>query len=140
LHQLTSEKKECIGSGVVAEGGVFLVTGTGFGVCLDKADKQMWEQRLPSGEGSWSLLVLTNQSGRVSVLAASPKFELLGTNAIPLETTCSSLASANGHVFLPRSWSDVVKGFQTGSTGGGGLATRLLEASEEERLSGTRSM
>ena len=32
--------------------------------------------------------------------AASPKFELPNTNAIPTETTCSSLVIANGHVLL----------------------------------------
>jgi hypothetical protein len=36
----------------------------------------------------------------VSVLAAAPKFEVLDTNVIPTETTCSSPAVANGHVFL----------------------------------------
>jgi outer membrane protein assembly factor BamB len=36
-HRLweTKLKKDCIGSGVVAEGCVFLVTSSGFGVCLE---------------------------------------------------------------------------------------------------------
>lgn len=101
-------RKECIGSGVVAEGCVFLVTGTGFALCLDlKTGKQVWEERLPGSGGSWSSLVLVNgrllvakQSGQVSVLAASRKFALLDKNAIPPETTCASLAIANGHVLL----------------------------------------
>jgi hypothetical protein len=101
-------KKDCIGSGVVAAGCLFLVTENGFVVCLDlQTGKQVWQERLPRGVGSWSSLVLlndrllvANQSGRVSVLAASPKFEVLGTNAIPTETTCSSPAVANGCVLL----------------------------------------
>jgi hypothetical protein len=109
-HRLweTNLKKDCIGSGVVAEGCVFLVTENGFGVCLDlQTGKEVWQQRLPGSEGSWSSLVLVNgrllvanQSGRVTVLAASPKFAVLDTNAIPSETTCSSPAVANGHVLL----------------------------------------
>lgn len=101
-------RKECIGSGVVAAGCVFLITEGGFGVCLDlKTGKEIWQERLFTLKGSWSSLVLindrllvANQLGQVSVLAASPKFELLNTNAIPTETTCSSLAIASGRVFL----------------------------------------
>jgi outer membrane protein assembly factor BamB len=101
-------KKDCIGSGVVTAGCVFLVTENGFAVCLDlQTGKEVWQQRLPGSEGSWSSLVLVNdrllvanQSGRVSVLAPSPKFELLGSNAIPAETTCSSPVVASGHVLL----------------------------------------
>ena len=101
-------RKECIGSGVIAEGHVFLVTGGGFVVCLDlKTGKEVWLERLPRVMGSWSSLVLinerllvANQVGQVFVLAASPNFEVLNTNTIPTETTCSSLAIANGHVFL----------------------------------------
>jgi len=101
-------KKDCICSGVVAAGCVFLVTETGFGVCLDlQTGKELGQERLPRGGGSWSSLVLVNgrllaanQSGRVCVLAAAAKFEVLGTNAIPPETTCPSPAVANGHVPL----------------------------------------
>lgn len=101
-------RKDCIGSGVVADGCVFLVTQSGFAVCLDlKTGKQLWEERLPGGQGSWSSLVLardrllvTNHAGRVSVLAASRQFDVLHTNTIPDETTCSSPTVANGHVLL----------------------------------------
>lgn len=101
-------RKECIGSGVVANGGVFLVTETGMAVCLDvKTGKQVWEERLPGGRGSWSSLVLTgdrllatNQTGQVSVLAASKEYDLTQSNEIPAETTCSSPAVAGGAVFL----------------------------------------
>jgi outer membrane protein assembly factor BamB len=101
-------KKDCIGSGVVHDGCVFLVTQSGFALCLDlKTGKKVWEERLPGAMGSWSSLVLAdgrllaaNHSGRVSVLAASRKFKVLHTNTIPAETTCSSPAVANGCVLL----------------------------------------
>jgi outer membrane protein assembly factor BamB len=101
-------RKDCIGSGVVADGCVFLVTQSGFALCLNlKTGKQVWEERLPGGQGSWSSLVLAkdrllvaNHAGRVSILAASRDFKVLQTNTIPDETTCSSPAVANGCVFL----------------------------------------
>jgi outer membrane protein assembly factor BamB len=101
-------KRECVGSGVIAQGCVFLVATNGFALCLDlKTGKLHWEERIPGDEGSWSSLVVVNgrlvvanQAGQVSVMAAAPKFEVLHTNIIPAETTCSSLAFANGHVLL----------------------------------------
>ncbi|MBV8264927.1 MAG: PQQ-binding-like beta-propeller repeat protein [Planctomycetaceae bacterium] len=101
-------KKDCIGSGVVHDGCVFLVSQSGFALCLDlKTGKKVWEERLPGGAGSWSSLVLVdgrllaaNHDGRVSVLAAAREFKVLHTNTIPAETTCSSPAVANGCVLL----------------------------------------
>lgn len=101
-------RKECIGSGVVANGCVFLVTETGFGLCLDlKTGKELWQERLGRGGGSWSSLVLARDrllvakhSGLVIVLEPSREFKQLHVNAIPTETTCSSPAVAGGHVFL----------------------------------------
>ncbi len=101
-------KKDCIGSGVVHDGCVFLVTQSGFALCLDlKTGKKVWEERLSCGAGSWSSLVLlngrllaANHDGRVSVLAAAREFKVLHTNTIPAETTCSSPAVANGCVLL----------------------------------------
>lgn len=101
-------KKACIGSGVVHDGLVFLVTQSGFAQCLDLENgKQVWEERIPGSAGSWSSLVLVgsrlfvaNHNGQVSILAASREFEVLHTNKIPAETTCSSPAIANGCVLL----------------------------------------
>jgi outer membrane protein assembly factor BamB len=101
-------KKDCIGSGVIHDGCVFLVTQSGFAVCLDlKTGKKVWEERLPGGVGSWSSLVLADgrlvaadHEGRVSVLAASREFKVLQTNTIPAETTCSSPAIASGCLLL----------------------------------------
>jgi outer membrane protein assembly factor BamB len=107
----TDLPKECVGSGVVAVGHVFLVTQFGSVICLDlTTGKKLWEKRL-SGQGtlggSWSSIVLLddkllipNHSGEVFVLAAMPKFELLGINWAGEETTCASPAIADGELFL----------------------------------------
>lgn len=103
--------KECVGSGVVAAGHVFLPTQFGSLVCLElSSGRKVWEKRL-NGEGtlsgSWSSIVLCdgkllipNQSGETFVVAASPEFELLSTHWVGQETTCASLAVAHGNVFL----------------------------------------
>jgi outer membrane protein assembly factor BamB len=101
-------KKDCIGSGVIANGCVFLISQSGIALCLNlRTGKEVWGERLPGGMGSWSSLVLVgdrllaaDHEGRVSVLAAAPKFEVVHTNVIPDETTCSSLSIANGCVLL----------------------------------------
>jgi outer membrane protein assembly factor BamB len=107
----TDLPKECVGSGVIAAGNIFLVTQFGSVVCLDLATgKKAWEKRL-SGQGSlggsWSSIVqldgkllIPNHSGEVFVLAAAPRFELLGINWAGEETTCASLAIADGELFL----------------------------------------
>jgi hypothetical protein len=67
----------------------------------------VWEERIPGGSGSRSSLILAedrllaaDHGGRVSVLAAARKFEVLHTNTIPAETSCSSPAVANGCMLL----------------------------------------
>jgi outer membrane protein assembly factor BamB len=103
--------RDVIGSGIVANGCVFLVAENGVAICLDgKTGEKKWEHRLRgtgSRGGSWSSLVLNqgkllvgNQSGEVFVLEASPEFRLLETNSIPDETTCASPAIADHQVFL----------------------------------------
>ena len=103
--------KEVIGSGIVANGCVFLVAENGIAICLDsKSGEKKWEKRLRgagSRGGSWSSMVLSdgklfvgNHSGEVFVLKASPEFRLLQTNSIPDETTCASPAVAHNRVFL----------------------------------------
>jgi outer membrane protein assembly factor BamB len=112
-HRLwqTDLPKDCVGSGVIAGGHVYLVTQSGFVGCLDLATgKKQWEKRLPGQgrlAGSWSSIVLAggrllipNQAGEVFVLRASPAFELLGSNLAAEETTAASLAVADGRVYL----------------------------------------
>jgi outer membrane protein assembly factor BamB len=112
-HRLwtTDLPKDCVGSGVIAGGHVYLVTQFGTAVCLDLGTgKKAWEKRL-TGEGSlgasWSSFVLAdgkllvpNHTGEVFVLKVSPRFEVLTTNLAAEETTCASLTISNGQVFL----------------------------------------
>ena len=104
--------KECVGSGVIAHGRVYLPTQFGSIVCLDlPSGRKLWEKRL-AGEGtlggSWSSIVLAgdkllipNQSAEVFVLsAASPRFELLCVNRVTDEPCCASLAVSEGQVYL----------------------------------------
>jgi outer membrane protein assembly factor BamB len=103
--------KDCVGSGVIAAGHVFLPTQFGSLACYDlRSGKRTWDKRLEgsgSKNGSWSSLVLLgdrmlipNHSGQLFELRAAPKFELLATYAPADETTCSSLAVADRQVFL----------------------------------------
>ena len=113
-HRLwqTSLPKECVGSGVIAAGRVYLVTQFGSIVCLDLLTGQKrWEKRLPARAtpaGSWSSIVaadeklfIPNQSGEVFVLDATPPaFTLLAANPIAQEITCASPAISDGQLFL----------------------------------------
>lgn len=103
--------KDCVGSGVIVSGHLYLVTQFGSIICLRIADgSKVWEKRL-SGRaavgGSWSSivvandrLIIPNHSGEVFVLAASPEFKLLATNWAADETTCASAAISDGALFL----------------------------------------
>jgi len=107
-HRLS---KECVGSPVITGGRVYIVTQFGTILCLDLATgNKLGEKRL-GGEGSlggsWSSLVLVggkllvpNQSGEVFVIKPSPALEVLAINSIGDETTCASLAVADGQIFL----------------------------------------
>jgi outer membrane protein assembly factor BamB len=103
--------KDIVGSGIVANGCVFLVAENGIAICLDaKTGEKKWEKRLRgtgSRGGSWSSMILNrgkllvgNHSGEVFVVDASPEFQLIETNSIPDETTCASPAVAHNQVFL----------------------------------------
>jgi len=103
--------KECVSSGLITSGRLYLLTQFGSVISLDLATGQKkWEHRLSgqgSQAGSWSSLVMANgtllapnHSGEVFVLKASPEFELLATNWAGEETTCASLAVSDGMVYL----------------------------------------
>jgi outer membrane protein assembly factor BamB len=103
--------KDCVGSPVVFDKYVYLVTNFGSLVCLELATgKKVQEKRL-AGEGalsgSWSSIVLAdgkllaaNQSGTVFVIKASPDLETLATNSAAEQTTCASPAISDGQLFL----------------------------------------
>ncbi|HSU68919.1 MAG TPA: PQQ-binding-like beta-propeller repeat protein [Tepidisphaeraceae bacterium] len=107
----TEFPKECVGSPVISEGHIFLVTQFGSMLCLDlHSGKKVYEKRLPSEGtlgGSWSSpvlaggnLVVPNHSGEVFVVRAAPKFELPASNWAGEEATCSSVAISDGEIFL----------------------------------------
>ena len=103
--------KAFIGSGIIFQGHIYLMSGAGFGVCLDlKTGQTIWEERLTgtgARNGSYSSpilagdrLYLANQNADVFVLRAGPKFECLATNSIGGEPMNASLAVADGAIFI----------------------------------------
>jgi len=107
----TARTKNRLGSGVIANGHVFILNTEGIAECLELGTgKRVWEERL-RGQGakaeSWSSMVLAgdklyivNQSSETSVLRASPTFELIAVNPIEGELTNSSMAVSNGEIFI----------------------------------------
>ena len=102
--------KQRIGSGVIEDGHIYILNDPGVAECYElKNGKLLWEERL-AGPGadnsSWSSMVLAdgrlyaiNHSGDTFVLKASPKFELLATNALG-EPANASLAVSDGNIFI----------------------------------------
>ena len=102
--------KGAIGSGVIHDGHVYLISADGFAECFElKTGNKLWTERLKgptSRNSSWSSMLLAgdriyipNQSGDVFVLRASPKFEQLACNSVR-ESTNASLAASDGALFL----------------------------------------
>ena len=103
--------KAYIGSGVIFQGHMYLVSGAGFAECLDlKNGQTIWEERLTgpgARNGSYSSPILAagqlyvaNQNADVFVLRAGPKFECLATNSIGGEPMFASLAASEGAIFI----------------------------------------
>lgn len=99
-----------MGSGVIHAGHLYSVTQDGIASCVELASgKEVWQKRLRgSGAqgGVWSSMILAgeniylpNQSGDVFVFKASPKYELVTTNATG-ESTNATLAAAGGDLFM----------------------------------------
>jgi outer membrane protein assembly factor BamB len=111
-HRLwqTPKTKQRIGSGVIADGHVYILNDPGVAECFElQTGKLVWEERL-QGPGAkadnWSSLVLAeknlyavNQSGDGFVFNASPHFKALSTNSLG-ELTRSSLAVSDGELFI----------------------------------------
>ena len=103
--------KNRICSGVITGGHIYVMNMEGIAECLElNTGRTVWEERLP-GRGpkadSWSSMVLAgdriylpNQSGDVTVLRASPKFEVIAVNSIGNEMCNASLAVSDGELFL----------------------------------------
>ncbi len=105
------DSKGCVGSGIIFEGHMYLVTRSGFAQCLDlNTGKMIWEERL-IGTGAQngcsaspvlanSRLYIPNHNADVFVLKAGPKFECLATNSIGGEPMHASLAVSDGEIFI----------------------------------------
>ena len=106
-----ANNKAYIGSGIIFQGNIYLVSGGGLAACLDlKTGQTIWEERL-TGSGarnaSYSSPVLVNgrlyvvnQNADTFVIPASPKFECLATNSIGGEPMNASLAVSDGAIFI----------------------------------------
>ena len=103
--------KAFIGSGLIYQGHMYLMTGAGFATCLDlRSGRTVWEERLTgtgARNGSYSSpvlagdrLYLANQNADVFVVSAAPKFECLATNSIGGEPMSASLALSDGAIFI----------------------------------------
>jgi outer membrane protein assembly factor BamB len=99
-----------VGSGMIVGEHVYMMEENGVPHCYDlKTGEEVWkvEQR-PGGGTTWGSMI--HAEGRLYVLmrnaetvvfAASPKYELLATNALGGgESTNSSLAISNGDIFI----------------------------------------
>jgi outer membrane protein assembly factor BamB len=107
---LAERIRQRIGSPVVHDGHLYILTDPGIAECRSLKDgKIVWEERLkgpgPTGQ-NWSSLVRSgdrlygvNQGGDAFVFRAAPKFELLATNPIG-EKIIASLAVSDGQLFI----------------------------------------
>src|SRR5260221_11425703 len=94
--------RQRIGSGVISGDHIYVLDDPGIAECIElKTGKVVWEERLQGKApktDNWSSMVLSgdklyviNQSGDAFVVRASPKFEVLDSNALG-ETTQASIA------------------------------------------------
>jgi outer membrane protein assembly factor BamB len=104
-------RKDCISSGVIHNGHLFLIQEMGIGLCLDATSgEKKWEMRLRGKGGNggvWASIVrvddallVANPSGDVFVIDASPEFQVQQRNRIGNETMCASPAVTTGKSFL----------------------------------------
>ncbi|MGB0580273.1 MAG: PQQ-binding-like beta-propeller repeat protein [Limisphaerales bacterium] len=102
--------KQRIGSAVIHEAHIYIHNDPGVAECIElKTGKRVWEERLKGSGASgrnWSSMILSdgklyvnNWSGETFILAASPKFKILGVNSIK-EKTIGSIAVSNGELFI----------------------------------------
>ncbi|MCC6507590.1 MAG: PQQ-binding-like beta-propeller repeat protein [Pirellulaceae bacterium] len=102
--------KQRIGSGAIHDGHIFIHNDPGIAECFElTTGKLIWEQRL-SGAGTkstnWSSMFIADgncysltQGGDCFVFRASPKYELLATNALG-EVSNSSVIASEGQLLL----------------------------------------
>jgi outer membrane protein assembly factor BamB len=105
----TPRNPQRIGSGVIADGHVYMVEDDGNPHCFElKSGQELWKgqiEKRPAG-GAWGSMLhldgklyITDRGGTTMIFAANPKFELLGTNRLG-EHTDASIAVSNGDLFI----------------------------------------
>jgi outer membrane protein assembly factor BamB len=110
-HRLWHQPKgntQSIGSPVIVGDYAYLIRESGVAQCYElKTGKQIWEnERL--GKTCWSSLVeadgrlyIGNDAGEIHILAAKPKFELLGRNVLEDAAKIQgSIAVSDGELFI----------------------------------------
>ncbi len=102
--------KQRIGSGVIHDGHIYILNDPGVAECIELGTgKLVWEERLrgPAAKSdNWSSMIVAgnkiysiNQGGDAFVLQASPKFQVLATNALH-EVMIASMAASDGVLFI----------------------------------------
>ena len=99
------DTQQRVGSGVVHNAHLYVSNATGIAECIDvKTGETVWRQRL--GGNLWGSMLLadgklyvSNLEGQTFIVAASPRFELLGTNSLD-ETLYAALAVSDGELFI----------------------------------------
>lgn len=94
-----------IGSGVIADGRLYLVNDAGAGQCLEvSTGKAIWTERI--GAQTWSSVVLAagnlysiDRDGQCTVFRAAPKLEVVARNVLD-ERTRASVVISNGEVLI----------------------------------------
>lgn len=107
LWQATEKNPQRIGTGVAAEGHLYMANEQQLAQCLEmRTGRVVWTSRMPAGLiwGSPILvgdrLYVTNQRGTTVVFRANPeKFELLAENELG-ESSNSTLAIVDGRIYL----------------------------------------
>lgn len=95
-----------IGSPVIVDGHVYVLSDTGLAQCLDlKTGKDSWAKARTTSS-TWASLVaadgrlyVTNRDGESLVMAAKPQFELIAKNRLE-EPVYGSIAIAGGELFI----------------------------------------
>jgi outer membrane protein assembly factor BamB len=130
-HRIWSmDKGPDVPTPALGDGRLYLITDRGLAWALDTANGEpVWgPERV--GEGTYSAspvvadgrIYATNEEGVTTVLAAADTFEVLAENAVG-EYTLSSLAIADGHIFLRTADHLYCVGGSAGASASGSQAT-----------------
>ncbi len=97
-----------VGSGMVVGDYVYMMEENGVPHCYElTTGEEVWKVETRPGGNTWGSMVHADgrlyvlmRDGKTLVFAASPKYELLATNALRGESTNSSIVISNGDLFI----------------------------------------